>query len=86
MHFRMRALPADQFDAWAKEVHQGTRRLDTAAYTELSKQSSPVPPLTFAAIDDQLFHRIVMQSLPPGARPGIRSRLGPAGSSSGHKP
>ena len=71
MSFQVRALPADGFDAWLKSARDGGRRLDSAGYTALARQGSPVATTLYAAVDADLFHRIVMQALPPGPGPEI---------------
>jgi cytochrome o ubiquinol oxidase subunit 2 len=71
MNFQVRALPADDFNAWLKSARDGNRRLDSAGYTALARQGSPVAPTLYAAVDADLFHRIVMQALPPGPGPEI---------------
>jgi cytochrome o ubiquinol oxidase subunit 2 len=69
MHFEVRALPSEQFDAWIGDTRKTGPTLDPASYTELSKQSMNISPFTFSAADPVLFQQIVTQQLPPGPGP-----------------
>jgi cytochrome o ubiquinol oxidase subunit 2 len=69
MHFEVRAVPPDQFDAWIEETRKTGPTLDSASYAELAKQSMNTRPATFSAIDPTLFQQIVTQQLPPGPGP-----------------
>jgi cytochrome o ubiquinol oxidase subunit II len=71
MKFQVRALSGEAYAAWIRSVQQGTGSLGAAAYETLARQGSPAPPTTYAAVDADLFHRIVMQALPPGPGPDI---------------
>jgi cytochrome o ubiquinol oxidase subunit 2 len=71
MNFQVHALPADGFAAWLKSARDGGRTLDTAGYNALARQGSPVAPTVYAAVEADLFHRIVMRTLPPGPGPAI---------------
>ncbi len=69
MVFQTRALPANEFAGWLKAARAGSRRLDSAAYRDLAQQGTAGAPFTYAAVESDLFHRIVMQTLPPGPGP-----------------
>jgi cytochrome o ubiquinol oxidase subunit II len=71
MNFKVRALPADQFDAWVASTRGAGRSLDTAGYTKLMQQSVEPNPLRFGAVEDGLFHRIVHQKIPPAPGPSL---------------
>ncbi len=69
MHFEVRSVPPDQFDAWANATRGAGPVLDRASYTELAKQTINVPPSTFRDVDPALFQQIVTQQVPPGPGP-----------------
>ncbi len=69
MHFDVKAVPEDQFTAWANATRQTGPTLDAAAYNALAKQSVDQPPSTYRAVADGLFEQIVTQQLPPGPGP-----------------
>jgi cytochrome o ubiquinol oxidase subunit 2 len=64
MQFKVHALPADQFAMWAQGVRGQGAALDGRAYTELSKPSSYVKPITYGAVAPGLFDGIVANRLP----------------------
>jgi cytochrome o ubiquinol oxidase subunit 2 len=59
MHFIVKAVPADAFDAWVTEVRGSGSALDLPGYAELAKPSQAVPPATYRSVDPKLFERIV---------------------------
>jgi cytochrome o ubiquinol oxidase subunit 2 len=69
MHFEVRALPADQFAAWAVSTRAAGESLDTASYILLAKQSVNVAPSTYRSVEDGLFRKIVSLELAPGPGP-----------------
>jgi cytochrome o ubiquinol oxidase subunit 2 len=69
MHFEARAIPPDQFDAWAAATHGHGDTLDDGAYTKLARQSMDVAPFTYGDIDPALFAAIVSQRLPQAPGP-----------------
>jgi cytochrome o ubiquinol oxidase subunit 2 len=69
MHFEVRALPAEEFVAWANAARASGDVLDEAGYRKLSRQSIADPVTHFRAVDRDLFHRIAMVSIPPGPGP-----------------
>jgi cytochrome o ubiquinol oxidase subunit 2 len=69
MHFDVRAVPAEQFEAWIAATRGTGPTLDDGSYTALARQSMNLSPFTFGAADPALFHQIVTQQLPPGPGP-----------------
>jgi cytochrome o ubiquinol oxidase subunit 2 len=69
MEFQVRAVPSEQFDAWLAAARRSGPVLDTAAYTQLARQSLGVQPFTYRAVQPQLFNAVVTQKLPPGPGP-----------------
>jgi cytochrome o ubiquinol oxidase subunit 2 len=69
MHFKVIALPAEQFAAWIEATRNTGTALDAENYIALAKQSMNTPPFTFRAVDPELFQQIVTQKLPPGPGP-----------------
>ena len=69
MHFEVRALPPDAYTKWVAAAKAGTATLDTAAYTELAKQSTNVKPVTYKLADPNLFNAIVNETAPPAQGP-----------------
>ena len=89
MHFQVKAVGAEQFAAWVQSARGTGKSLDAAAYAALARQGSPAPVAIFAAVEADLFDRVVAQGLPPG--PGPRTeRAGaveaPAPTATGRKP
>jgi len=74
MHFEVKALTAEQFEAWVANARGNTARLDGAAYTNLAKQSLRHPITNYGGVDAGLFDRIVGGDLPPGPGPGAEAR------------
>ena len=54
--------------------------MNDTSYDALAKQSMNITPFTFAAVEPELFHKIVTQQLPPG--PGPQAGLPDLGVSS----
>jgi len=69
MHFEVRAVPPEQFDAWIEDTRKTGPALDPASYAQLARQSMNTSPFTFRAADPALFQQIVTQHLPPGPGP-----------------
>ena len=69
MQFQVRAVPADQFAAWAQSAHSSALKLDGAGYAELSKPSSYVKPMTYGAVAPGLYDAIVANGAPPNPVP-----------------
>ncbi|MEO5843808.1 MAG: ubiquinol oxidase subunit II [Caldimonas sp.] len=70
MNFKVRALPAEQFDAWLALTRAAGRSLDAASYAKLMQQSVEPNPVLFSSVETGLFDRIVHQRIPPGPGPG----------------
>jgi cytochrome o ubiquinol oxidase subunit 2 len=64
MAFKVHALPAEQFTAWAQGAHGSQLKLDGVAYAELSRPSSYVKPMTYGAVAPGLFDAIVANRTP----------------------
>ena len=64
MRFKVQAVPAGQFNAWANGARGRGRVLDGRAYAELAKQSSYVAPITYSAVAPGLFDAIVNMTAP----------------------
>ena len=69
MHFKVLALPAEEFAAWVEATRNTGPTLDADSYAALAKQSMRTAPFTFRAVDHHLFQQIVAQKLPPGPGP-----------------
>jgi len=69
MQFQVRAVPADQFAAWAQGAHSSALKLDPAGYAQLSKPSSYVRPMTYGAVAPGLYDAIVANGAPPNPVP-----------------
>jgi cytochrome o ubiquinol oxidase subunit 2 len=71
MNFQVRALPPDQFDAWAKSTRASGQALDATRYVALARQSIERTPLRFAVADEALFDKIVRLEIPPAPGPEL---------------
>ena len=69
MHFDTDAVSAGQFARWVSAARTAGPMLDDAAYRELLRQSSNVPPHTYRSVRTGLFQDIVLERLPPGEGP-----------------
>jgi cytochrome o ubiquinol oxidase subunit II len=69
MHFETVAVPSEAFSRWVSATRAAGPALDDAAYRALLRQSSNVPPSTYASVRAGLFEAIVTQQLPPGEGP-----------------
>ena len=69
MQFQVQSLPADQFAMWAQAARASASKLDGAGYTDLSKPSSYVKPMTYGAVAPGLFDAIVANRVPPNPVP-----------------
>jgi len=65
MQFKVHALPADQFAAWAQGARGTGSALDGRTYAELSKPTSYVAPMIYGAVAPNLFDAIVKNRAPP---------------------
>jgi cytochrome o ubiquinol oxidase subunit 2 len=71
MHFDVRSVSPQDFQAWVAGAHAKGPALDQAAYTELSKQTSNVAPFTYRSVEPGLYDAVVTQKLPPGPGPRL---------------
>jgi len=60
MTFKVRAVPPEQFAAWAQGVRGQGQALDANSYAELAKPSSYVKPITYGAVTPGLFDAVTM--------------------------
>jgi len=64
--FKLYGVPTARFDQWVAEAKGSGRALDMAAYMQLVKPSQKVPPMHFAAVQPDLFRRILERCVEPG--------------------
>jgi cytochrome o ubiquinol oxidase subunit 2 len=69
MHFDVRALPVNEFNAWIAAARNAGPTLDAATYGALARQGTIAEPFTFGGTEPRLYQRIVTQVLPPGPGP-----------------
>ena len=70
MHFEVVAKTAPEFYDWLGQVaRRAAMTSRSERYIELSKQSVLPEPITFKAVADGLFDKILDQTLPPGPGP-----------------
>lgn len=70
MQFKAQVLPPDQFAVWAQGARGQGQVLDGRAYTELTKPTSYVKPMTYGAVAPGLFDAIVAnRATPPTQTP-----------------
>jgi cytochrome o ubiquinol oxidase subunit 2 len=70
MHFALRSVSADAFEAWARDAKGSGRTLDAAAYGALARQGT-VAPSTFGAVAPGLFDQVLRHEIPPGPGPAV---------------
>ena len=66
MRFKLHGVEQDKFDAWVASAKGSGKSLDMAAYGDLVKPSEKVPAMRFAAVDPELFKRILERCVKPG--------------------
>lgn len=66
MRFKLRGVPDADFARWVAEARGAGRALDTPAYLELLRPSEKVPAMRFAAVQPELFRRILERCVEPG--------------------
>jgi cytochrome o ubiquinol oxidase subunit II len=71
MRFIAKAVSADDFNAWVKEVGGAGPVLDEGAYAALAKPSKAVPPTTYRSVEPKLFERIIDQTVSGPNKAGI---------------
>jgi cytochrome o ubiquinol oxidase subunit II len=59
MRFVAKAVPAGDFDAWINQARGSGSALDDAAYAELAKPSTAVPPTTYRSVTPNFFEHIL---------------------------
>jgi cytochrome o ubiquinol oxidase subunit 2 len=64
MNFKVQAVPADQFSAWAASARGSALKLDGQGYAELSRPSSYVKPMTYGTVMPGLYDAVVANRLP----------------------
>jgi len=69
MQFKVQSLPPDQFAMWAQGARGQGPALDGRGYSDLSKPSSYVRPMTYGAVVPGLFDAIVANRAPPNPVP-----------------
>ena len=87
MRFRLRGVDAAGFDRWVVEAKAAPVRLATADYLRLEKPSANVAAMRFAAVQPQLFDRVVNRCVAPGApcMSEVMARDQAAGGGAAHK-
>jgi cytochrome o ubiquinol oxidase subunit 2 len=70
MHFAVKAMAADQFDAWVQKARSNASKLDKTSYTALALQSIRNPVAMYGGVDAGVFERVVRGELSPGPGPG----------------
>jgi cytochrome o ubiquinol oxidase subunit II len=69
MRFDVRAVPAQEYQAWLASTHAGTERLDDDRYAQLAAPSRDEAPATFGQVAAGLFDSIVHNhGAPPSDR------------------
>jgi cytochrome o ubiquinol oxidase subunit 2 len=66
MRFRLRGVDAAGFEQWLARARASGRALDLAAYARLARPSEKVPAIHFAAVDPDLYRRILERCVQPG--------------------
>ena len=66
MRFKLYGVEQGKFDAWVASAKSRGKALDLAAYEQLVKPSEKVPAMRFAAVDGDLFRRILERCVKPG--------------------
>ena len=66
MRFRVLALPPGGFDRWVAGVKRSDAALRTATYLRLQQPSEKVPVMRFAAVQPNLFDRVLNRCVEPG--------------------
>ncbi len=69
MRFVAKAVPAGDFDAWISQVRGTGSALDDAAYAELAKPSTAVPPMTYRSVTPNFFEHILDLTISGPAKP-----------------
>jgi cytochrome o ubiquinol oxidase subunit 2 len=64
--FKLHGVPAGRFDQWVASAKASGRSLDLPTYMQLVKPSEKVRPMRFAAVQPDLFRRILERCVEPG--------------------
>ena len=71
MHFRLKAVPPAEFQAWAAATRAKGPTLDLATYGQLARQSRSVAPFTYSAVQPDLFQAVLERRAAPGPGPEV---------------
>jgi len=66
MRFSYRGVAQGDFDGWVQGIKSGSGNLDRANYLTLEKPSIKEPVHRYAAVDDDLYHRILNRCVQDG--------------------
>jgi len=66
MRFKLHGVEPARFDRWVASAKGSGRQLDLPTYLKLVKPSEKVPPIRFAAVEPDLFRRILERCAEPG--------------------
>ncbi|MFL5295073.1 MAG: ubiquinol oxidase subunit II [Phenylobacterium sp.] len=69
MQFQVKSVPPADFAAWTQAAHAQGPALDPVQYAALARQSQAVVPVTYSAVDPQLFQAIASQKIAPAPGP-----------------
>ena len=69
MQFDVRSVAPADFPTWVASVRGQGPVLDRAAYAGLMRQTQKVAPITYRAVDPQLFQAVATQKIPPQPGP-----------------
>lgn len=61
MRFTARVSTQQDFDTWVSDVQQGTMVLNDTEYAELVKPSENNPPVYYAAVDSDLYNKVLLK-------------------------
>jgi cytochrome o ubiquinol oxidase subunit 2 len=67
MKFGYRGVPQGDFDGWVQSVKAGGGNLDRANYLTLEKPSIKEPVRRYAAVDGDMYYRILNRCVADGA-------------------
>ena len=66
MTFKLRGVDDAGFARWVQQGRASGQSLDLATYQRLERPSEKVPPIRFAAVDSDLYRRILERCVKPG--------------------
>jgi cytochrome o ubiquinol oxidase subunit II len=74
MHFDVHVVPSEQFSKWAQDATKAEKSLDEQSYGGIAKPSMNDAPAIYRLADQNLFHAIATQKLPPsrGMQAGVK--------------